>query len=158
MRNGPLIPLSKTRRKLQLSDRLSPHVALRQAAAYAGSQGALARICGVSQPSVWEWLNKGKALPAEHVLKVEAATGVSRHDLRPDLYPREDNHQNNEIPCGRTDADNIPQDTASHDGGTAPTTADEYAPPEDDHQAASRGGTYLPDAEASIERLGRLAS
>lgn len=158
MRNGPLIPLSKTRRKLQLSDRLSPQVALRLAVSRVGSQGALARICGVSQPSVFRWINSEQGLPAEHVLKVEAATGVSRHDLRPDLYPREDNHQNTKIPCGRTDADSIPQDTASHDGGTAPTTADEYAPPEDGHQAASRGGTYLPDAEASIERLGRLAS
>jgi DNA-binding transcriptional regulator YdaS (Cro superfamily) len=35
-------------------------------------------------------VNKGRRLPAEHVLAVEAATGVSRHDLRPDIYPRED--------------------------------------------------------------------
>lgn len=53
------------------------------------NQSEMARVCGVSQPTVWAWINNGKALPAEHVLKVEAATGVSRHDLRPDLYPRE---------------------------------------------------------------------
>ena len=28
-------------------------------------------------------------MPAEYVLRTEAATGVSRHDLRPDIYPRE---------------------------------------------------------------------
>jgi hypothetical protein len=28
-----------------------------------------------------------KSLPAEHVLAVEAATGISRHELRPDIYP-----------------------------------------------------------------------
>lgn len=47
----------------------------------------MARICGLAQPSVWKWLQSGKRLPAEHVLKVEAATGVSRHLLRPDIYP-----------------------------------------------------------------------
>lgn len=53
------------------------------------TQSAFARLIGVSQSTVHEWLSAGKPLPAEHVLKVEAATGVSRHDLRPDLYPRE---------------------------------------------------------------------
>lgn len=50
----------------------------------------MARLLGLAQPSVWRWVKEGKSLPAEHVLKVEAATAVSRHDLRPDLYPRED--------------------------------------------------------------------
>ncbi len=31
-------------------------------------------------------------MPAEFVLKAEAATGVSRHDLRPDIYPVEVPH------------------------------------------------------------------
>ena len=52
----------------------------------AGSQSAFARLCNVSQPTVWAWLRGGR-LPAEHVLAAEAATGVSRHDLRPDIYP-----------------------------------------------------------------------
>lgn len=63
--------------------------ALRRAVDIVGSQGALARLLGVAQPSVWRWLTHAKPLPAEHVLKVEEKTGVSRHDLRPDLYPRE---------------------------------------------------------------------
>lgn len=63
------------------------HEALKLAVKEAGSQLAFANICGVKQPSVWAWLKNGKSLPAEHVLTVERATGVSRHDLRPDIYP-----------------------------------------------------------------------
>lgn len=65
------------------------HLTLKSAVEAAGSQTAFAEICGVSQAAVWKWLNGEKHLPAEHVLKVEAATGISRHDLRPDLYPAE---------------------------------------------------------------------
>lgn len=61
--------------------------ALMAALDVAGSQTELARICGVSQPAVWKWLQSSKRLPAEYVLRVEAATGVSRHLLRPDIYP-----------------------------------------------------------------------
>lgn len=69
-------------------ERLSPFEALDLAVTRAGSQASLAKVCGVSQPAVWKWLNESKELPAEHVLKVEGATGVSRHSLRPDIYPR----------------------------------------------------------------------
>lgn len=62
--------------------------AIERAVEVAGSQSAFARQRGVSQPTVWAWL-KAKRLPAEHVLGTEADTGVSRHDLRPDLYPAE---------------------------------------------------------------------
>lgn len=63
--------------------------ALAKAVRKAGSQSAFGRLIGKSQTSVHEWLRDGKALPAEHVLAVERETGVSRHDLRPDIYPRE---------------------------------------------------------------------
>src|SRR3954470_15360776 len=66
---------------------LTPLEALDLAVTRAGSQAALANICNVSQPAVWKWLKEAKQLPAEHVLRVEAATHVSRHALRPDLYP-----------------------------------------------------------------------
>lgn len=46
---------------------------------------ALAREIGISQPAVSQW----KVCPAERVLAVESATGVSRHVLRPDIYPKE---------------------------------------------------------------------
>ncbi|MCA3649643.1 MAG: molecular chaperone TorD family protein [Methylobacterium sp.] len=52
----------------------------------AGGASALARKLGVAQPSISGWCR----VPAERVAAVEAATGVARHVLRPDLYPSED--------------------------------------------------------------------
>lgn len=68
---------------------MTPFESLLMAIDRAGGQSALGRICKRSQPTVWKWLQSSKRLPAEHVLKVEAATGVSRHWLRPDIYPHE---------------------------------------------------------------------
>src|SRR5246127_968954 len=48
----------------------------------AGGVAELARRVGISQPSVSNW----SRVPAERVLSVEAATGVARAILRPDLY------------------------------------------------------------------------
>lgn len=62
---------------------------LAEAVRRVGSQSAFARLVGRNQSTVYDWLNEGKALPAEHVLTVERETGVSKHDLRPDLYPEE---------------------------------------------------------------------
>ncbi len=67
----------------------TPFEALDAAVAKAGGQTGMADICGVSQTAVWKWLQSSKRMPAEYVLTAEAATGVSRHDLRPDIYPRE---------------------------------------------------------------------
>ena len=55
---------------------------LEEAIRVAGGVGALAKKLGISQPSVSNW----SRVPAERVLSVEAATGVSRATLRPDLY------------------------------------------------------------------------
>ena len=55
---------------------------LDEAIRVAGGVGALARKIGISQPSVSNWAR----IPAERVLSVEAATGVNRTILRPDLY------------------------------------------------------------------------
>ena len=51
-----------------------------------GTQKALAEKLGVRTQAVTKWR---KRVPAERVLGIEAATGgvVSRHELRPDLYP-----------------------------------------------------------------------
>src|SRR5690348_1150760 len=70
------------------SQDLSPFEAFDLAVTRAGSQSDLARICGCTPANISQLLQKRRELPAEYVLKVEAATGVSRHDLRPDLYPR----------------------------------------------------------------------
>jgi TorA maturation chaperone TorD len=56
---------------------------LSMAIAAAGGVAALARAMGISQPAVSAW----DRVPAERVLAVENATGVSRTHLRPDLYP-----------------------------------------------------------------------
>ncbi len=51
------------------------------------SQQAMADFFGVTQPTIWRWLNQSKQLPAEFVLKAEVELGVFRHWLRPDIYP-----------------------------------------------------------------------
>lgn len=48
----------------------------------AGGVAQLARKIGISQPSVSNW----SKIPAQRVIAVEAATGISRSQLRPDLY------------------------------------------------------------------------
>ncbi len=48
-----------------------------------GGVQALAKIIGISQPAVSMW----KKIPAERVIEIEAATGIDRSELRPDLYP-----------------------------------------------------------------------
>jgi TorA maturation chaperone TorD len=55
---------------------------LEEAINAAGGITELARRIGISQPSVSNW----SRIPAERVLSVEAATGVARAILRPDLY------------------------------------------------------------------------
>lgn len=67
----------------------TPADAFRAAVAQIGTQQAMAKRLGVAQPSIWRWIRSKRGVPGEHVLAVEQATGISRHDLRPDLYPRE---------------------------------------------------------------------
>ena len=64
-------------------------LALKRACTLIGSQSLLAAVVGVTQPSVNHMLRSGRRVPAEWCLKIERATGgaVTRHDLRPDLYP-----------------------------------------------------------------------
>ncbi|MDT8758256.1 helix-turn-helix domain-containing protein [Sphingomonas psychrotolerans] len=63
--------------------------ALLAAADAYGTQSAMGDALGVSQPTIWRWLKQSRQLPAEYVLRVEADTGISRHHLRPDIYPPE---------------------------------------------------------------------
>ena len=67
---------------------ISTLTALQDAVIKAGGQTALARAIGKTQGHVSQWIRR-EYVPAELVLKIEVATGVSRHDLRPDIYPRE---------------------------------------------------------------------
>lgn len=57
--------------------------ALDKAIKAAGGPKALSVAIGVSHQAISQW----SRAPAERVLQVEKATGVPRHELRPDLYP-----------------------------------------------------------------------
>src|SRR3954471_17204098 len=59
--------------------------ALERAIVEAGGVAALARAINVTPQAVSQW----DRVPAERALAVEKATGgaITRHDLRPDLYP-----------------------------------------------------------------------
>ena len=59
--------------------------ALKRALKAAGGPAALAARIGVTTQAVWQW----DKVPPLRVLSVEAVSGVSRHELRPDLYPDE---------------------------------------------------------------------
>ncbi|MBX7274590.1 helix-turn-helix domain-containing protein [Pseudomonas sp. ERGC3:05] len=60
--------------------------AMTSAAKAAGSQTALAKALGCTPQNV-QWMCSTGSVPSKHVLKIEAVTGISRHQLRPDLYP-----------------------------------------------------------------------
>ncbi|WP_313178950.1 YdaS family helix-turn-helix protein [Stenotrophomonas sp.] len=59
--------------------------ALDKAVTAAGSQLALACLLGIKAPSVSGWYDR-KRVPAERCIAIEKATGVSRHELRPDVF------------------------------------------------------------------------
>ena len=60
--------------------------ATKKAIQVAGGAAELARKLGnISTAAICQW----RIIPSKRVLSVEAATGVSRHELRPDLYPIE---------------------------------------------------------------------
>lgn len=66
---------------------MSVKAALEKAISEAGGQTILANAIGKTQGHISKWLERGY-VPPEMVLKIEKATGVSRHDLRPDIYPK----------------------------------------------------------------------
>lgn len=64
--------------------------AIERAANAAGGQSALARLLEITPQAVQRWCATG-TVPSERVLDIERAINgqVSRHELRPDLYPIE---------------------------------------------------------------------
>jgi DNA-binding transcriptional regulator YdaS (Cro superfamily) len=89
---------------------LTPNRAFQRAVELAGGQSAFGRLIGKAQTSVSDRLNSGKPIWHDKVLLTEEKTGVSRHDLRPDLYPRES------APDERTPRD-VALDRRPHAGG-----------------------------------------
>ncbi len=55
---------------------------LQQAKKRAGGNSGLGRLLGISPQAVSQW----RQVPADRVLEIERATGLSRHELRPDIF------------------------------------------------------------------------
>lgn len=53
-----------------------------RAAEKAGGVVALSRELGIKHTAMYSW----KRVPAERVIDVERVTGISRHELRPDIF------------------------------------------------------------------------
>ena len=56
---------------------------VQQGAKNVGGLGKLAARLGIRHQAFYSW----RRVPAERVLDFEAATGIDRHVIRPDLYP-----------------------------------------------------------------------
>jgi len=65
--------------------KFNPKNPLHRAIESAGSQAKLARAVGCSRCFVNKWVSKNK-VPTEWCKKVEVATGVTRVELRPDIF------------------------------------------------------------------------
>jgi len=67
--------------------------AIHRACAAVGGQSALARelskLGATCSPQAVQKMCSSGRVPAERVLPIEKVSGVSRHELRPDLYPLE---------------------------------------------------------------------
>lgn len=57
---------------------------LERAIKAAGGGQKLAAVLGCKPQAISQW----KKVPPLRVIEVERATGISRHELRPDLHPR----------------------------------------------------------------------
>ncbi|UMB78842.1 helix-turn-helix domain-containing protein [Dickeya fangzhongdai] len=62
--------------------------ALDKAICNMGSATKLAETLGVSPMAISHWKKRHRGIiPSNHVLQIYQATGVTPHELRPDLYP-----------------------------------------------------------------------
>ena len=67
--------------------RLAAVEAFRAALAIARTQTAFASAVGLKQQTVSNLIARGDVLPPHAVLAAERTYGISRHVLRPDIYP-----------------------------------------------------------------------
>jgi len=70
---------------LELAVMVDRETALERAVRVVGGQAKFARLIGVTAQAVSQW----DEVPPLRVLEVERVSGVPRHELRPDLYPLE---------------------------------------------------------------------
>lgn len=62
--------------------------ALERAISRAGNATKLAKKLGLSSMAISHWKKRyNGVIPSEHVLPIFNLTGVTPHELRPDLYP-----------------------------------------------------------------------
>lgn len=61
---------------------MTPKQALKRLREMAKTDAALSKWAGCSRQAVSNW----RQVPAERVLRLEKASGISRHYLRPDIY------------------------------------------------------------------------
>lgn len=64
----------------------TPATATKRAIKNGGGQSSLARKLKISPQAVQKWAKENR-VSHKKVIQVEAETGVSRHELRPDIYP-----------------------------------------------------------------------
>lgn len=64
---------------------------VRKAVDIVGSQSKLARLIGVKQQHIWNWMNRDKQVPARYAPLIEEATfhDITRYELRPDIFVEE---------------------------------------------------------------------
>lgn len=53
---------------------------------FEGGQAALARALEVSPQAVSQWVKGRRPVPPRLAIRIEELTGVSRHELRPDVF------------------------------------------------------------------------
>lgn len=53
---------------------------------FQGGQAALARELGISPQAVNQWVTGRRPVPVRWALQIERLTGISRYDLRPDVF------------------------------------------------------------------------
>ncbi|EIW8507696.1 helix-turn-helix domain-containing protein [Klebsiella pneumoniae] len=62
--------------------------ALDKAIKAAGSARKLSMALGVTSMSISHWKHRDRGIvPPDYILKIHSITGVTPHELRPDLYP-----------------------------------------------------------------------
>lgn len=64
---------------------------LQEAVNIVGTQTELARIIGVNQSHISNWIHRDKKVPPDYCIPIEKAVGgkVTRHELNPKIYPLE---------------------------------------------------------------------
>lgn len=61
---------------------MTPEAALTKAIEIAGGHAALAKTLGIERTAIYQW----KQAPPKRVATLEQLTGVTRYDLRPDVF------------------------------------------------------------------------